>query len=252
MSTLPTHSKNRLNLACWNIHTILTEMLQRRSALIAQKLAKLNDALSKICFPDKGNLKEYYRLHFVLICQTQIGQMPFSALDSWWVTVTSLPIGSSDRITFMNLPFPDKQQHIMLISMYELALQVNLKDKDRFSTELNKILQNISKTVKVVIFGDLILELIKFLKYRKDCWEGMVQRNTMTTGDYFRNSVQNKYSASQTLSSNRKLAKTTWMHPHSKHQHNWLHSSMKDVYHTRLILSAECYIDYLILWELYF
>ncbi|XP_076061596.1 uncharacterized protein LOC143037343 [Oratosquilla oratoria] len=144
-------SEQDLKVACWNVRTMLdkadSSRPERRSALIAHKLSRLNidiAALSEICFTDEGSLKEHgagYTLFWSGKPSSSterhlsgVGLMVRNAITS---KLETLPTGHSDRIMTMRLPLESKQ-HLTLFSAYAPTLLADPADKDSFYSDLRR------------------------------------------------------------------------------------------------------------------
>lgn len=136
-----------LKLASWNIRTMLdtadSGRPERRSALIAHELARLNvdiAALSEVRFPEEGSLIEHgadYTLYWSGKPETErrlsgVGLMVRSSIAS---KLENLPTGHSDRIISMSLPLHDNKC-LTLFSVYAPTLQADPAEKDKFYADL--------------------------------------------------------------------------------------------------------------------
>ena len=104
-----------LNLACWNIRTMLdkaeSNRPQRRSALVAHELSRLNidiAALSEIRFPNTGSLKEQgagYTLYWSGKPQGEgrLSGVGFMIKNTIVSKLENLPTCHCDRIISMRL-----------------------------------------------------------------------------------------------------------------------------------------------------
>ena len=134
---------------------------QRRSALIAHELSRLNidiAALSEVCFPDEGNLKEQgagYTLYWSGKPSTErrLSGVGFMVKTSIASKLESLPTGHSDRIISMRLSLKN-QQHVTLFSIYAPTLQADPADKDKFYSDLRRLLLDTPADDKVIVLGD--------------------------------------------------------------------------------------------------
>ncbi|GFS23809.1 craniofacial development protein 2 [Elysia marginata] len=134
---------------------------ERRSALVAHKLLRLNidiTALSQVRFPGKGSLNEHgagYTLYWSgrQPEQRRISGVGIMIKDSLASKLETLPTGHSDRIMSMRLPL-DKNQHLTLFSVYAPTLQAEPVEKDSFYSELGRLLTNTHAGDKVLILGD--------------------------------------------------------------------------------------------------
>ena len=132
----------QLKLACWNIRTMLdtaeSNRPQRRSALVAHELSRLNidiAALSEVRLPNTGSLKEQGT------GERRLSGVGFMIKNNIAAKLENLPTGHSDRIISMRLPLR-KGQYVTLFSVYAPTLQADPADKDRFYTDLRNLVQN--------------------------------------------------------------------------------------------------------------
>ena len=161
----PKKSKQVLNVACWNVRTMIdkadSSRPERRSALVAHELSRLNidiAALSEVRFADEGSLKEHgagYTLYWSGKPSTErrlsgVGLMVRNSIAS---KLDGLPTGHSDRIMSMRLPLEGKQ-HLTLFSVYAPTLLADPADKDIFYSDLRRLLNNTAEDDKVLILGD--------------------------------------------------------------------------------------------------
>ena len=161
----------------------------------------------------------------------------------------TLPIGHSDRIISLRLPLKN-QQHITLLSVYSPTLQAEPIEKDKFYGDLRTLLQNIPAKEKVIILGDFNARVGRDAA----AWKGVLGRhgvgNCNDNGRLLLEfcSEQNLIITNTIFQQKDKL-KTTWMHPRSRHWHLLDYvlvrqHDRKDVLHTRVMPSAECYTDH--------
>ena len=114
----PLTSKQVLNVACWNVRTMLdkadSNRPERRSALVAHELSRFNidiTALSEVHLADEGSLMEHsagYTLYWSGKPSTErrlsgVGLMVRNSITS---KLDRLPTGHSDCIMSMRLPSP--------------------------------------------------------------------------------------------------------------------------------------------------
>ena len=138
-----------LKLACWNIRTTLdkteSNRPERRSALIAHELSKLNvdiAALSKVCFPEEGSLQEHsagYTLFWTEkpVTERRLAGVGFMLRTSIASKLEDLPTGHSDRIMSVRLPLKNKQ-YATLFSVYAPTLQAEPAEKNKFYSAFSK------------------------------------------------------------------------------------------------------------------
>ena len=143
---------NRLKLACWNVRTMLDSSNntrpERRSALIAHELPKLNidiAALGEIRLSEEGCLRERGAGYTLYWSGKSPEERRFSGVgimvrDSIATKLTDLPISHSDRIFSMRLPL-SVQQHACLFSVHPQHTRQILQE----NTNLHRLTQPSSK-----------------------------------------------------------------------------------------------------------
>ena len=153
----PKKNKQVLNVACWNVRTMLntanSNHPEHRSALVAHELSCLTidkAALSEVHFADEGSLKEH-RTGLTLFWsgkpsnerhQSGVGLMVRNSIAS---KLNGLPTGHSDRIMSMHLPLQGKQ-HFTLFSVYAPTLLADAVDR---SSLLATLMQELERTPKL-------------------------------------------------------------------------------------------------------
>ena len=230
---------------------------QRRSALIAHELSRLNidiAALSEVRFPDEGNLKEQgagYTLYWSGKPSTErrLSGVGFMVKTSIASKLESLPTGHSDRIISMRLSLKN-QQHVTLFSIYAPTLQADPADKDKFYSDLRRLLLDTPADDKVIVLGDFNARVGS----DSEAWKGVLGKhgvgNCNDNGRLlleFCSELQ--FVITNTLFQQKDRLKTTWMHPRSKHWHLLDYvlirqRDRKDVKLTRVMPSAECHTDH--------
>ena len=121
-------SKQVLNIACWNVRTMLdkadSSYPECGSAFVGHELSRLNiniTALGKVCVTEEGSLKEHgigYALYWSGKPSTKrrllgVGLMVRNSMAS---KLDRLPTGHSECIMSMCLPLEGKQ-HLTLFSV---------------------------------------------------------------------------------------------------------------------------------------
>ena len=256
----PKKSKQVLNVACWNVRTMIdkadSSRPERRSALVARELSRLNidiAALSEVRFADEGSLKEHgagYTLYWSGKPSTErrlsgVGLMVRNSVAS---KLDRLPTGHSDRIMLMRLPLEGK--HLTLFSVYAPTLLADPADKDIFYSDLRRLLNNTPEDDKVLILGDFNARVGR----DSEAWKGVLGRHGV--GNCNDNGrlllefcAEHQLVITNTTFQQKDCLKTTWMHPRSKHWHLLdfvlvRQRDLKDVLHTRVMPSAECHTDH--------
>ena len=203
------------------------ERPQRRSALVAKELARLNidiAALSEVRFADQGSLTEHgtgYTLYWsgktneerrlsgvVFMMKTQIANI-----------LQSLPIGHSDRLMSFRLPIQDNR-FATVISVYAPTLLADAEVKEAFYSDLRNLLWQVKSEDKVLILGDFNARV------GRDCnvWTGVLGRHGVgNCNDNGRLLLEfcseHELTITNTMFEQKDRYKTTWQHPRSKHWH---------------------------------
>ncbi|KAL0195131.1 hypothetical protein M9458_008703, partial [Cirrhinus mrigala] len=252
----PTVTTTGLNVACWNIRTMLdtadSGRPERRSALIAHELRRLNidiAALSEVRLPDEGSLQELgagYTLYWSgrPASERKLSGVGFMVKTSIASKMENLPTGHSDRIISMRLPLR-RQQHVTFLSVYSPTLLAEPAEKDKFYTDLRNLLQRTPADDKVIILGDFNARV---------AWQGVLGKHGVGSCNdngrlLLEFCAEQQLSITNTIFQQKDSRKTTWMHPHSKHWHliDYVLVHQKDrsdVLHTRVMPSAECHTDH--------
>ena len=230
---------------------------QRRSALVAHELSRLNidiAALSEVRFPDTGSLKEQgagYTLYWSGKPHGERRQsgVGFMIRNNIAAKLEILPTGHSDRIISMRLPLR-KEQYVTLFSVYAPTLQADPADKEKFYTDLRNLVRNTPAGDKVVVLGDFNARVGR----DSVAWKGVLGKHGV--GNCNDNGrlllefcTELQLTITNTLFQQKDSLKTTWMHPRSKHWHliDFIlvrQRDHRDVHHTRVMPSAECHTDH--------
>lgn len=148
----------------------------------------------------------------------------------------------------MLLPLNIKQQPI-LFSVYSPTLQAEPAEKERFYSDLRRLLQSTPAAYKVLILCDFNARVGRDTK----AWKGVLGRHGV--GNRNGNGRQllefcseQQLTITNTIFQQRDNLKTTWMHPRSKHWHLLdfvlvARCDLKNVLHSRVMPSAECLTD---------
>ena len=133
---------------------------QRRSALVAKELARLNidiAALSEVHFADQGSLTEHgigYTLYW-----SREDKRITSPFQCWFYDedianrLQSLPIGHFDWLMSFRLPIQGNR-FATLISVYAPNLLADAEVKEAFYSDLRNLLWQVKSEDKVLILGD--------------------------------------------------------------------------------------------------
>ncbi|XP_036370705.1 craniofacial development protein 2-like [Octopus sinensis] len=161
----------------------------------------------------------------------------------------TLPTGHSDRIISMRLPLESKQ-HLTLFSVYAPTLMADPADKDRFYSDLRRLLNNTPANDKVLVLRDFNA----IVGRESEAWKGVLERHGIDDCNDNRNlllefATEHQPAITNTIFHQKDRLKTTWMHPQSKHWHLLDYvlvrqRDLKDVLHTRVMPSAECHTDH--------
>ena len=156
------------------------------------------------------------------------------------------PAGHSDRIISMRLPLWN-QQYATLFSVYSPTLKA---EKDRFYSDLRSLIQSTPADDKVVILGDFNARVGQ----DSEAWKGVLGKHGVGNCNengrlLFEFCAEKQFTITNTIFQQKNSLKTTWMHLRSK---NWhlidcvlvRQRDIQDVCHTRVMPSAECYIDH--------
>ena len=81
----------------------------------------------------------------------------------------SLPVGHSDCLMSLHLPFQDNQ-FVTIISVYAPTLQSDLNSKETFGRELRSLLLNIDSVEKVLVMGNFNAQVGRDF----DVWPGVM------------------------------------------------------------------------------
>ncbi|KAI8495015.1 hypothetical protein Bbelb_270010 [Branchiostoma belcheri] len=191
---------------------------QRRSALVARELSRLSidiAALSEVRLPDVGSLKEQGKPQ----PERRLSGVGFMIENTIASKLENLPTGHSDRIISMRLPLT-KKQHVTLFSVYAPTLQADPTDKDKFYTDLRRLVRNTPAGDKVIILGDFNARVGR----DSVAWKGALRKHGVGNCNENGRLLLEFYPELQlaitnTIFQQKDSLKTTWMHPRSKHWH---------------------------------
>ncbi|KAI8499112.1 hypothetical protein Bbelb_228760 [Branchiostoma belcheri] len=230
---------------------------QRRTALVARELAKLNidiAAISEVRFADQGSLVEQgagYTLYWSGKGseERRLSGVGFMVENSIANKLQNLPVGHSDRLMSLRLPLRDNQ-FVTLISAYAPTLQAEPATKEAFYADLRSLLTNVKETDKLLVLGDFNARVGR----DHEVWPGVLGRHGV--GNCNDNGrlllelcAERGLSITNTSYQQKARFKTTWRHPRSKHWHllDYIlvrQRDVSDVLHTRVMPSADCYTDH--------
>ena len=189
-----------LKVACWNIRTMLDKAdnghTQRRPALVAHELSRVDvdiAALGKVRLREEGCLKEQgagYTIYWSGKLSTEKGLsgVGFIERNSIVSKLETLPSRHSDRIVSMRLPL-NIEQHLTLFSVYSPTPQAEPAEKERFYSDLRRLLQSTPAVDNVPILGDLNWSrhwslVVETLKPGKESLGDMALETATTRGAY--------------------------------------------------------------------
>ena len=239
------------------LDTVDSNRPERRSALVAHELSRLNidiAALSEVRFPDEGSLTEHgagYTLYWSgkPKSERRLSGVGFMIRNTIASRLENLPTGHSDRIISMRLPLGNKQ-HITLFSVYSPTLKADPADKNKFYCDLRSLVRNTPADDKVIILGDFNARVGR----DSESWKGVLGKHGV--GNCNDNGrlllefcTELQLIITNTIFQQKDSLKTTWMHPRSKHWHliDYVlvrQKDQSDVLHTRVMPSAECHTDH--------
>ncbi|KAK6976599.1 craniofacial development protein 2 [Biomphalaria glabrata] len=160
-----------------------------------------------------------------------------------------IPVGHSDRLMSLRLPL-DGSRNVTIISAYASTLPAEPKTKKRFYDDLRRVLCKVNTTDKLIIMGDCNARVGNDYS----AWPGVLGKHDIgNCNDNGRLLLElcsdAKLAITNAIFQQKSRFKTTWIHPRSKHWHlldyiivrQW---NVRDVTHTRVMPSADCYTDH--------
>lgn len=161
----------------------------------------------------------------------------------------SLPVEHSERIMSLRLPLR-VGYFVTLVSVNAPTLQADPATKEAFYTELRNLLRDVGEADKILNMSDFNERVGRDL----DVWPGVLGRHGVDNcNDNGRLLIEfcaeRQLSITNTLFQQKACFKTTWRHPPSKHWHllDYIivrQKDVRDVLHTRVMPSADCYTDH--------
>ena len=230
---------------------------QRRSALVAKELSRLDidiAALSEVRFAEEGSLVEHgagYTLFWSGRGKDEprhsgVGFMLKNAIAN---RLHTPPTGHSDRIMSMRLPIHG-DKFLTLVSVYSPTLQADTAVKEAFYSDLHTVITRTDPKDKLIILGDFNARVGRDFQL----WKGVLAKHGLgNCNDNGRLLLQfcsqHQLTITNSLFQQQDRFKTTWRHPRSKHWHilDYIlvgQRDARDVLHTRVMPSADCYTDH--------
>ncbi|XP_068692670.1 craniofacial development protein 2-like [Montipora foliosa] len=143
-----------------------------------------------------------------------------------------------------------EDQYATIISVYAPTLQADPTTKESFYSELRSLLQKTKDTDKVFIMGDFNARVGR----DHTIWPGVLGRHGIgNCNDNWRLLLElcaeHSLTITNTLFQQKARFKNSWKHPRSKHWHllDYIlvrQKDVKDVLHTRVMPSTDCYTDH--------
>ena len=230
---------------------------QRHSALVARELVWLDidiTALGKVHFGEQGSLREDgadYALFWSgknkdERCLSGVGFMTKTSIAR---KLQNLPAGLSDCIISLRLQIQDNK-FATVLSVYAPSLQAETGVKEAFYHDLHNLLHQVDSKDKLLIFGDFNARVGRDF----ELWKGVLGKhgigNCNDNGRLLLEfSSEHQLVITNTLFRQKDRFKATWRHPRSKHWHllDYIPTQQcdtRDILHTRVMSSADCYIDH--------
>ena len=184
---------------------------QRRSALVARELARLDidiAALSEVRFADQGSLGEDGAGYALFWSgkkknERRLSGVGFMIKTSIIGKLQNLPVGHSDRIMSLTLKIQDNK-FATVLSVYAPTLQAETGVKEAFYRDLRNLLQQVDSKGKFLTLGDFNARVgLDF-----ELWKGVVDTElatAMTKGACCWSSVLSIRSSSPTPCSSRRI-----------------------------------------------
>ena len=248
----------RLNLACWNVRTLLDRIgsnrPERRTALVARELQRYNldvVALAETRFHEEGQLEEV-GAGYTFFWKGRDENLPresgvgFAIKSELVKSLDELPTGVSDRI--MHLRFPiDINRFATIISAYAPTLVASDDDIGRFYSDLRAVLRRVPKDDKLILMGDLNARVGS----DHETWSALGRHGigNMNSNGLQLLTVCSEFNLVIGNTWFRGKHKGTWMHPRSKHWHliDYVivrRNDLRDLYNVRVMRGAECSTDH--------
>ena len=159
-----------------------------------------------------------------------------------------VPIGINERLMTMSLPIQRGNLHI--ISAYAPTLSQSDEVKEQFYDQLNKTLDKIPPTDKLLLLGDFNARV----GTDSEGWEGVIGKHGVGGENSNGTSLlslcsQREFVITNTMFQQAKHCKTSWMHPGTKEWHLIDYAitrqrDVKDVLHTKAMCGSSNWSDH--------
>lgn len=250
-----------MKVASWNVRTLgdsaTSSRPERGTALVARELDRYDidiAALSETRLADEGQLTEKgagYTFYWKGLPSTEPRQSGVGfAIRSTMVTkLANLPRSVSDRLMYLRLPLKGNR-FVTIVSAYAPTMSNSDVEKERFYSDLDKLISSTMISDKLVILGDFNARVGK----DEVTWRNVIGRcgvgNANSNGTMLL-SACSKHSLAITNTFFRLPHKrrTSWMHPRSKQWHliDYVitrQRDLRDVHITEAMRGADCWTDH--------
>ena len=250
--------ESNLTVAAWNVRTLQSnKMVERRTAIIGMELYRYGidiAALSETRLADSGQLTEDtsgYTFYWSGLPATEnrIHGVGFAIRSSIAKKLSSLPKAINERLMMIRIPI-SKERSATVISAYAPTMTHDDATKEKFYSDLDKLLRHTPKEDKIILLGDFNARV----GTDKHAWPGTLGQHGV--GKMNDNGLlllskckEHDLTITNTLFQLPLAHKTTWMHPRSKHWHliDYVivrRRDIRDVTITRVMRGAECQTDH--------
>jgi len=161
----------------------------------------------------------------------------------------SLPVGHSDRLMSLRIPINNKD-FATIVSVYAPTMQADNGVKEAFYSDLHNLLQRVDTKDKLLIMGDFNARVGRDSTVWKDVLGKHGMGNCNDNGRLLLEFCSaHGLTITNSLFQQKERFKATWKHPRSKHWHLLDYvltrqRDVRDVLHTRVMPSADCYTDH--------
>ena len=256
-----THIK--LNLASWNIRTMLdrtyTERPERRSAIISKVLSNYQidiAALSEVRFAESGCIREEsgYTIYWSGKPSSERSEsgVGLAINNNIIPKLCEDPKPVSDRIMTLRLPLTHKR-YCTIISIYAPTMTNTPESIDGFYDQLSQTLRGIPFSDKIILMGDFNARVGDDFS----TWKNVIGKHGSgkinANGERLLNFCsQFQLTITNTCFKHKPAHKNSWMHPRSKHWHliDYIitrQRDLKDIHDTRAMRGADCNTDHIMI-----